>query len=142
MNCFYHNTIPAGAQCRGECGKYLCVNCYNENNGYCPDCIERFEYIHDVGIEEKRRIAIFDIILGGVLFFFVSLFILVGIFWLGSELVILGLVILFIGGTILNFIIFAREGTPSFLLAFLLCIVAPTTAIITGFITLYRNRRI
>ncbi|MCL2108244.1 MAG: hypothetical protein FWH20_02730 [Oscillospiraceae bacterium] len=50
MNCFYHETKAAVSQCRNNCGKYLCADCYNQTGGSCLDCVQ--EYIQ----HEKNEI--------------------------------------------------------------------------------------
>ncbi|GAC1659453.1 MAG: hypothetical protein NVS4B13_04270 [Candidatus Elarobacter sp.] len=37
MDCFYHNSVPSVAPCRG-CKKPVCATCRNEN-GDCPGCV-------------------------------------------------------------------------------------------------------
>lgn len=37
MDCFFHNSVPSVAPCRG-CNKPVCATCRNEN-GDCPGCV-------------------------------------------------------------------------------------------------------
>ena len=62
MNCFFHNETQAVSQCRNNCGKFLCTDCYNINNGYCFNCLHELVVQNERLTQESKRIAKNDII--------------------------------------------------------------------------------
>ena len=58
MNCYYHNDIPAVAQC-SECGKFLCQNCIDNTSpvlcGECSDYIVQQSTYDKMKSEKKFK---------------------------------------------------------------------------------------
>ncbi|MCL2108381.1 MAG: hypothetical protein FWH20_03435 [Oscillospiraceae bacterium] len=99
MNCFYHETKAAVSQCRNNCGKYLCADCYNQSGGSCPDCA--VDYVLNEKEIARKDIKAFKwgSIIGGVLFVLPSISsVLVSLFNVSSAdgLVTFGMSLLYL----------------------------------------------